>query len=78
MGIGVVRQRDLADAGLAGPPGTVEQLPELGAGSVAIMASACRPASRQPSGPETAMPIGGATSGRSQTLADSTSKCLPR
>jgi hypothetical protein len=27
--------------------------------------------------PETATPIGGAVSGRSQTFADSTSKCLP-
>ena len=41
------------------------------------MTSACRPARRQLSGPDTAMPMGGGDSGRSQTFADSTSKCLP-
>ena len=64
--------------GLPEPPASSNIWPSSARGSTAIMASACRPARRQLPGPDTAMPIGGAVSGRSQTFADSTSKCLPR
>ena len=64
--------------GLPEPPAASNASPSSASGSTAIIRSAISPAIAQDCGPETARPIGTRSSGRSQSRAESTSKCLPR
>lgn len=78
VGIGVVGQTDLAMRGLPAPPAESNMSPSSRRGSTAIMTSAYSPASWHESGPDTAMPMGGGSGGRSHSRADSASRWSPR
>jgi hypothetical protein len=64
--------------GFPGAPRVVEHLAKLGTGLGGDHGVGVPSRQTTLAGHDTAMPIGGAVSGRSQTFADSTSKCLPR